>query len=205
MAAPPRRASVSFLEHRVPELLDEVVGMYRAAGRPLASFTDDALDASFVETVEAYIANPRNPARFRAVNDLAAEYVLRRRDAPILRVMRLKEGTEAERINQPHKRKLVAFGFGRPRDNLPMVVLAFGRYGTIPGLGEIFLPEGSDEYPSRRDKILTMAEAQAHNARWRKWRDERHAEFEWLLLGRSAARDERVVSLDDAKARRASG
>ena len=107
---------MSFLEHRVPELLDEVVGMYRAAGRPLASFTDDALDASFVETVEAYIANPRNPARFRAVNDLAAEYVLRRRDAPILRVMRLKEGTEAERINQPHKRKLAAFGFGRPRD-----------------------------------------------------------------------------------------
>jgi len=195
---------VSFLKHRVPALLDEVVAMYRAAGRPLASLTDDALDASFVDTVEAYIADPRTPARFRAVNDVAAEYVLRRRDAPILRVMRLKEGTEAERLNQPHKRKLAAFGFGRPRDNLPMVVLAFGRYGTIPGLGEIFLPEGSDEYPGRRDKILTMAEAQAHNARWRKWRDERAAEFDWLLLGRSQERAERVVSIDDARTRRAS-
>jgi len=85
-----------------------------------------------------------------------------------------------------------------------MVVLAFGRYGTIPGLGEIFLPEGSDEYPSRRDKILTMAEAQAHNARWRKWRDERAAEFDWLL-GLSPERAESVVSLDEARARRASG
>jgi hypothetical protein len=196
---------VSFLEHRVPELLDEIVGMYRAAGRPLSSLADDELDASFVDTVEAYIADPRAPPRFRAVNDVAAEYVLRRRDAPILRVMRLKEGTEAERINQPHKRKLAAFGFGRPRDNLPMVVLAFGRYGTIPGLGEIFLPEGSDEYPGRRDKILTMAEAQAHYARWRKWRDERAAEFDWLLLGRSQERAERVVSIDDARARRAAG
>jgi hypothetical protein len=195
---------VSFLEHRVPELLDEIVGMYRAAGRPLARLTDDELDASFIDTVEAYIADPRTPARFRAVNDVAAEYVLRRRDAPVLRVMRLKEGTEAERINQPLKRKLAAFGFGRPRDNLPMVVLAFGRYGTIPGLGEIFLPEGSDEYPAPRDKILTMAEAQGHNARYRKWRDERAAEFDWLLLGRSEERAERVVSLDDARVRRAS-
>ena len=59
---------MSFLKHRVPALLDEVVAMYRAAGRPLASLTDDALDASFVDTVEAYIADPRTPARFRAVN-----------------------------------------------------------------------------------------------------------------------------------------
>src|SRR6516162_277228 len=109
-------------------------------------------------------------------------------------------GIPRDRDNQPHKRKLAAFGFGRPRDNLPMVVLAFGRYGTIPAVGAIFSPEGSDEYPGRRDKILTMAEAQAHNARWRKWRDERHAEFEWLLLGRSEARGAPVVSLDDARA-----
>jgi hypothetical protein len=49
-----------------------------------------------------------------------------------------------------------------------------------------------------------MAEAQAHNARWRKWRDERAAEFDWLLLGRSQERAERVVSIDDARTRRAS-
>jgi hypothetical protein len=196
---------VSFLKHRVPALLDEVVAMYRAAGRPLASLTDDALDASFIDTVEAYIADPRAPARFRAVNDVAAEYVLRRRHAPVEQVVRLKEGTEIKAIDQPHKRKLLVLLDDLPgHENLPMIVLAFGRYGTIPGLGAIFSPEGSDKYPPSWDK-LTGPELERAKERSRKWRDERHAEFEWLLLGRSAARDERVVSLDDAKARRASG
>ena len=196
---------MSFLKHRVPALLDEVVAMYRAAGRPLASLTDDALDASFVDTVEAYIADPRTPARFRAVNDVAAEYVLRRRAAPVERVVRLKEGTEGEAIDQPHKHKLSVFiAIPGYEDILPMVVLAFGHYGTIPAAGAIFLPAGSDEYPASWDK-LTGPELERAKERSRKWRDERHAEFEWLLLGRSAARDERVVSLGDARARRASG
>ena len=194
---------MSFLKHRVPALLDEVVAMYRAAGRPLASLTDDALDASFVDTVEAYIADPRTPARFRAVNDVAAEYVLRRRAAPVERVVRLKEGTEGEAIDQPHKHKLSVFiAIPGYEDILPMVVLAFGHYGTIPAAGAIFSPEGNDEYPASWDKLTGPERAKERS---RKWRDERHAEFEWLLLGRSAARDERVVSLGDARARRASG
>jgi hypothetical protein len=188
------------MEHRVPALLDEIVGMYRGAGRPLALLADDELDASFFDTVEAYIADPRTPARFRAVNDVAAEYVLRRRDAPVERVVRLKEETEIEAINQPHKHKLAVFlMIPRYEDILPMVVLAFGRYGAIPGLGAIFLPEGSDKYPASWDN-LTGPERERAVERWRNWRDERHAEFEWLLLGRS--RDERVVNLDDARARR---
>ena len=178
---------MSFFEHRVPELLDEIVRMYRAADRPLARLTDDELDVSFVDTVQAYIADPRTPARFRAVNDVAAEYVLRRRAAPVLRVVRLREGTEDEATNQPDKRKLCAFIVIPGYENiLPMVVLAFGRYGTIPGAGAIFLPEGNDEYPASWDKLTGPERAKERS---RKWRDERHAEFEWLLLGRSAARD----------------
>ena len=172
-----------FLEHRVPQLLEEVVAMYRAAGRLLASLTDADLDAHFVDTVEAYITDPRNPARFRAVNDVAAEYVLRRRAAPAERVVRLKKGTEAAAINQPHKPKLAIFiglvgpGFEDQNLLLPMVVLAFGGYAVIPAIGAIAAPEGSEES---------------------------HAEFRWLL-GLSAGHAERVVNLDAARAKRAAG
>jgi hypothetical protein len=169
-----------FLEHRVPELLDEVVAMYRAAGRPLASLADGDLDAHFVDTVEGYIADPRNPARFRAVNDTAAEYVLRRRAAPAERVVRLKKGTEIAG-NQPHKPKLAIFiGLVGPEDQnlpLPMVVLGFGGYAVIPAIGAIAAPEGSEES---------------------------HAEFRWLL-GLSAPHSERVVNLDAARAKRTAG
>jgi hypothetical protein len=172
-----------FLEHRVPELLDEVVAMYRAAGRPLASLTEGDLDAHFVDTVEAYIADPRNPARFRAVNDVAAEYVLRRRAAPGERVVRLKEGAEIAG-NQPHKPKLVVWLDRLPgyEDlDLPMVVLAFGRQAVIPALGAILQPEGSD-----------------------RWDKGDSGEFRWLL-GPSAPHSERVVNLDAARAKRVAG
>ena len=92
-----------FWNQRVPELLDEIVGMYRADGRALAGLADDELDASFVDTVDAYIADPRTPARFRAFNDVAAEYVLRRRAAPVLRVVRLREETAALRSRRRMK------------------------------------------------------------------------------------------------------
>jgi hypothetical protein len=122
------------MAHRVPQLLDEVVALYRAGGRPLASLSDRKLDARFVDAVEAYIGDPGNPALFRAVNGIAAEYVLRRRDAPVLRVVRLKEGPEAA-ANQPHKPKLCAFIFSSLPEgqDLPMVVLAFGRFRGHPG------------------------------------------------------------------------
>ena len=193
---------MSFLEHRVPELLDEVVGMCRAAGRSLAWLADDELDARFVDTVEAYIAEPRTPARFRAVNDVAAEYVLRRRDAPVEQVVRLKEGAPPETM--PRRRKLSVFLTRSGYETLPMVVLAFGRFGTIPAIGAIFIPDGSDEDPPSWDTKLTGTELQRASERWRKERDERHAEFRWLL-GLSTEPAGRVVNLDDARARRASG
>ena len=174
--------SSPFLEHRVPELLDEVVAMYRAARRPLASLTDDDLDAYFADAVEAYIADPRNAARFRAVNDIAAEYVLRRRQAPTERMVRLKEEVEKEpeyaAINQPHKPKLSLFiplpGYDL---GLPVVVLAFGNFALIPALG-ICAPEESE---------LSF---ELSNEQWRKEEAERSAEFSWLL-GVSAERSER--------------
>ena len=183
-----------FLEHRVLELLDEVVTIYQAAGRPLASLTDGDLDAHFVDTVEAYIADPRNPARFRAVNDVAAEYVLRSREAPASRVVRLMEGTEIAATNQPHKPKLAVFVGPLPGYEdlgLPMVVLAFGCHALIPAIGAICEPETS------WDKDLT-------GERWRKERDARQAEFRWLL-GLSGPHSERVVNLDAARAKRAAG
>ena len=178
---------MSFFEHRVPELLDEIVRMYRAADRPLARLTDDELDVSFVDTVQAYIADPRTPARFRAVNDVAAEYVLRRRNAPVEQAVRLKEEAPLKKINLG--RKLVAFiDIPTYENHLPLVVLAFGRFAVIPAVGAILTPEGSDDDPPSWDK-LTGPELERAKERSRKWRDERHAEFEWLLLGRSAARD----------------
>ena len=193
-----------FLEHRLPELLAEVVAIYRAAGRPLASLTEGDLDTHFVDTVEAYIADPQSPARFRAVNDVAAEYVLRRRAAPAERVVRLKEGTEIAG-NQPHKPKLaIILGElpGYKNLGLPMVVLAFGRYAVIPAIGAIASPEGSEEEPI--DWNLTGVELERAKERWRKEHDAHHAEFRWLL-GLSAGRPERVVNLDAARAKRAAG
>jgi hypothetical protein len=89
--------------------------------------------------------------------------VLRRRDAPVLRVVRLKEGPEAA-ANQPHKRKLSAFIFSSLPEgqDLPMVVLAFGRFAVIPGVGVIAHPEGND--PDTKAG-----------------RDEEDREFRWLL------------------------
>jgi hypothetical protein len=189
-----------FLEHRVPELLDEVVAMYRAAGRPLAPLTDGDLDTHFTDMVAAYIGDPRNPARFRAVNNVAAEYVLRRREAPATRVVRLKEGPEAE-ANQPHKPKLAVFLGKLPGYEalgLPMVVLAFGRYAVIPALGAIAEPEGSEEKP--RDWNSTGVEMERAKEQWRQERDAHQAEFRWLL-GLSAGRGERDVNLDAARAK----
>jgi hypothetical protein len=189
---------VSFFEHRVPELLDEIVRMYRSGGRLLAQLTDGDLDAHFVDILEAYIADPRTPARFRAVNDVAAEYVLRRCAAPIGDSALVRE---VETINRRDKVGIVVAipGFEK---HLPEVVLAFGRFGTIPAAGVIFTISDED-HPPNWDK-LTGPELQLANKRWRKERDERHAEFEWLLLGRLEARGAPVVSLDDARAYRVS-
>ena len=195
-----------FLEHRVPELLGEVVEMYRAAGRPLAALTDGDLDTHFVDTVEAYIADPRNPARFRAVNDIAAEYVLRRRAAPAAQVVRLKEGAEIAG-NQPHKPKLaIMLGelSGYEDLGLPMVVLAFARFAVVTAIGAIAYPEGSEEEPLGWDRNMSEVELERAKERWRKERDERQAEFRWLL-GLSAPHSEREVKLDAARPKRAAG
>ena len=87
---------------------------------------------------------------------------------------------------------------------LPVVVLAFGHFGTIPAAGIILTVIDEDDPPSW-DKNLTGPELERANGRWRKTRDERGAELDWLVLGRSEERSERVVSLDDARARRAAG
>ena len=142
--------SVGFWNERVPALLDEIIGMYRTAGRSLARLTDDELDANFVETVEAYITDPRTPARFCAVNNVAAEYVLRRRGAPFERLWPFQEGRVT--INQRFRGVIVLpNNLIHMVEGLPMVVLAFGRFGTIPAAGIIFTI--SDEDPPNWNKL----------------------------------------------------
>jgi hypothetical protein len=157
-----------FLSTRVPALIDEVVDVYRAAGRPLASLSDQDLDERFVSEVENYIEDPQNAARFRSVNTTAAEYMLRRRAAPVAKVLRLKKGSEHEARNQPHKPKLAVFLDVPSEDyRLPMVVLAFGRFAVIPALGAIAQPEGSNGKPLRPDT--------------KEDEDELQREFNWLI------------------------
>jgi len=169
-----------FFERRVPQLLDEVIDLYRAAGRPLASLADEALDNHFVERVESYIGNPKSPARFRAVNDTAGEYVLRESAAPIVRVLRLKEPLTAAKDwppnlrpmlakYQPHRPKLAVVISVEPDEGqrLPWVVLSFGSFAVVPGLGAILRPEAADRKVHRPDS----KEAEAAMQR----------EFNWLI------------------------
>jgi len=169
-----------FFERRVPQLLDEVIDLYRAAGRPLASLADEALDNHFVERVESYIGNPKSPARFRAVNDTAGEYLLRQRDAPIVRVLRLKEPLTAAKDWPPNLRPMLAkYQPHRPKlaviistesargGKLPWVILAFGGFCVIPALAAIAMPEGANGKPLRPDTREGEAEQQR--------------QFDWLL------------------------
>src|SRR6516162_6665936 len=94
--------------------------MYRAGGRGLAGLGDDELDAQFLAVFRGYAADQADPTRFRALNDVAAEYVLRRRSAPIELVAR----------------ELVSFvDLSGYEERLPLVLLAFGQFLVIPGLG----------------------------------------------------------------------
>jgi len=98
-------------------------------------------------------------------------------------------------------RRASAALLARPREQLAK----FAPVHAIPAIGAIFIPEGSDEEdPPGWDTKLTGTGLQRANERWRKERDERHAEFRWLL-GLSTEPVGHVVNLDDARARRASG
>ena len=158
-----------FFSHRLPALLAEVVDMYRAGGRGLAGLGDDELDAQFLAVFRGYAADQADQARFRALNDVAAEYVLRRRSAPIELVAR----------------ELVSFvdlpGY---EERLPLVLLAFGQFLVIPGLGMLLQlsasaeVEACDRWPER-DK-----DPEGWQRKYEAWQDEREAgqrEFRWLL------------------------
>jgi hypothetical protein len=110
-----------FLDHRLPALLQEAVDMYRTSGRQHGELGDELLDAEFCAAFRAYAGDAaRSGTSNRRLNDVASEYVLRRRSAPIETVAR----------------DLVWFielpGY---EDRLPLVLLAFGRIMCIPALG----------------------------------------------------------------------
>jgi hypothetical protein len=125
-----------FFDQRLPALLAEVVRMYEGAGRPLAGIGDDELDAQFLTEFAAYAAHPGDRAQSRALNDVAAEYVLRHRDAPLHQTF--------DRIAA-----LIAMpGYERR----PAVLLAFGRASCIPARGAVLMLRYDDEFSAAARK-----------------------------------------------------
>jgi hypothetical protein len=67
--------------------LRQAVDSYTARGRRFAELGDDALDQSFVAAIKAWCASMLDPAAMREVNELSAEHMLRRKDAPFGQVV----------------------------------------------------------------------------------------------------------------------
>jgi len=67
--------------------LRQAVDSYTKRGRRFADLGDDALDQSFVAAIKAWCASMLDPAAMREVNELSAEHMLRRKDAPFGQVV----------------------------------------------------------------------------------------------------------------------
>ena len=67
--------------------LRQAVDSYQKRGRRFAELDDDALDQSFVAAIKVWCASMFDPAAMREVNELSAEHMLRRKDAPFGQVV----------------------------------------------------------------------------------------------------------------------
>jgi hypothetical protein len=134
-----------FFDHRVPALLAEVVEMYKGAGRRHGGLGDDELAAEFQAAFEAYAAAQGDREQSRRLNDVAAEHVLRRRDAPL----KLVAGRLVSVVSIPGYEK-----------KLPAVLLAFGRVMCIPFLGMVVMLHDEDEWSeaSRKRRAAEQAD-----------------------------------------------
>ena len=126
--------SSPLFDHRVPELLTEAVALYENRGREFGDLGDDELAAQFRAAFRAYAGDYDNPDMSRPVNEVAAEYTLRRRDAPLdLVISELASWTDIP-------------GYER---QLPVVLLAFGHILCIPALGMLLALKTADPNVSR--------------------------------------------------------
>jgi hypothetical protein len=122
-----------FWYQRLPKLIREAVDLYRRDGRRLAGLDDKQLSREFLAAFKRYVKDQGNRATTRALNEIAAEYVLRRSAAPI--------GSAADQLSW-----IIAVS-GSEIEQLPLVLLAFRYILCIPALGMILVPneEQGDE------------------------------------------------------------
>jgi hypothetical protein len=154
---------------RLVGLLREVVEVYKSCGQRHARLTEEELDHEFLSLFRAYAGDRHNRGLCRALNDIAAENILRRRAQPIKKVAaEMVDTCMPARIDDAVK-------------DPPVVLLAFGHVLWSPAIGNVL---GLDAWEAEQDLNQT--------------------EFRWFL-GLSEKRSERVVNLDDARARRTSG
>jgi hypothetical protein len=67
--------------------LRQAVDSYTKRGRRFAELDDDTLQQGFVAAIKAWCASMLDPAAMREVNELSAEHMLRRKDAPFGQVV----------------------------------------------------------------------------------------------------------------------
>ena len=120
--------------------LVRAVDAYRADGRKLAKLDDAALRDRFLSAFDGWFAAA--PDGCRALNDACSEYLIRRQDAPIQRIVDrvvwVLKGSSSDNSNLSRE---------------PVVAIALGRWLFAPFMGALLLADRDDEdiEAARRD------------------------------------------------------
>jgi hypothetical protein len=121
------------------------VETYRAGGRKFAGLDGEALQERFIRAFDAWVCG--QPDGALALNDAAAEYLLRRKPAPIEQI--------AGQLG------LLLQGCGRDNPNLdrePWVLITLGRLLFAPFMGALLVARGEpDGAAQSRDFDALMA------------------------------------------------
>jgi hypothetical protein len=131
--------------------LVQAVATYRAEGRKLAGLDADALQEAFVAALDAWAAS--RPDSGRTLNDVNAEYMVRRQAAPLERMVGVVGCLANGAGGDPPLKSL---------HKEPVVVIAVGRILFAPCLGMLMVSNccgGDDETRAVRDTILALARA----------------------------------------------
>jgi hypothetical protein len=112
----------------------QTVEHYPADGRKFAGLDDDALRERFVLAFEAWVATD-HPDIGRTLNAVSAEFLLRRKPAPI------------ERIADKVVKVFEGYGGDPPKslDREPVTVIALGRWLFAPFMGSLLLADRDDD------------------------------------------------------------
>ena len=181
-------------------ILDKAIGLCEAANGHVWIYDDERVHPVAVH------GEPQLVEWMRRVGSVGPDYTRLSRPSPLGRVVRgepivhVADAREEEAYHShPEFRELVDVGGIRTildialrKGEAPLGIIALYRQEVRPfsdkqiallqnfAAQAVIAPEGSDEYPTGWDK-LTGPELERAKERSRKWRDERHAEFEWLL------------------------